>query len=168
MNAKWRACPGSAAVEPRRSAFPFDYHAVRFAVLSSELPDISKVTAHWPFGGHGRRRPTGLWGCIRQIILEMLRHLIFKMTRARRMGEALYVIIRLITWRKIRAQKGNTRGARPVTMPAAIRIQMLWHDAVTRGDRTTSTLCSPSRTGHHTKGQSQSVLLLRGDRVFRP
>ena len=57
-----------------RSAAPvaYDNHAVRFGVLTQGLPDI--------LGGDTPSEGSASLGCMRQIILKILGHLIFKMT----------------------------------------------------------------------------------------
>jgi hypothetical protein len=77
LNGMWLCLAGSMTWATRSSAFSSDNHVVRFGVLSPGLPYISKLTAHRSFGG--RAKPYS-WGCIRQTILKMLRHLVFKMT----------------------------------------------------------------------------------------
>ena len=81
LNNKWRTWD-----RPRCVGAPL----VRFLVRQSccpvwrpspGLPDIFKVTAHRSFDGHAEQALTPL-GCVRQIILKILRHLIFKMTGA--------------------------------------------------------------------------------------
>jgi hypothetical protein len=79
LNAMWRSRPELRRRSERRSAFPSDNHVVRFGALGTEFPDISRVTAHRSFDGHPDRSPHTL-GCVRQIILKILRHLMFKMT----------------------------------------------------------------------------------------